>query len=238
MIEYADIDKWKHLREGLFRNVEPVAELVAMTQPVGRYIELVTPETLPAFTARRSHESLGTIIDDLRLNEWLIKKGHHTPLEALSFVFDVDGITKSLQNQWVRHRIGIGWTFRSTRFISASQNRFVYNTYHYVEDEDSVKQLLSIDEKTAKRAIAEYDSKIALGATKQDSRKNMPVFWCTPCYAYCNARSLRYLFNLRLAQDAEWEIRRLHKLFYDIVMQQAPSLFKDFQEMATKGYSK
>lgn len=225
-------DRWKHLRKNLFRNVEPKIELVAITQPVGRFKKLCTSETLPAFTARASHESEGTPKDDIRLNKFLIKKGHHTPLEAVAFTFYVYGITKSLQNQWVRHRIGVGWTYRSTRYVPADQNEFVYCTYDYIDDEEKARDLLALDEFIARTAIQNFAVKRNLGATKQDSRKIMPVFWNTPCHFYCNTRSLRYLFNLRLKKDAEWEIRRMSRMMYDIVMQETPSLFEDFADLA------
>lgn len=224
-------DRWKHLRKNLFRNVEPSIELVLMSEPQGRYKELLTTETAPGYTARASHESKGTQEDDIRLNKFLIKKAHRTPLEAVAFTFYVNGITKSLQNQWVRHRIGVGWTFRSTRHVPADQNEFVYCTYDYIDDEDKVRQLLTIDERVARTAIELFKKKRSLGATKQDSRKIMPVFWNTPCYFYCNASSLRYLFSLRLEKDAEWEIRRMSRMMWEIVIKETPSLFEDFTNL-------
>ncbi len=224
-------DRWKHLRKDLFRSVEPRVELVLMSEPQGRFKKLLTTETAPGYTARASHESKGTTKDDIRLNKFLIKRGHHTPLEAVAFTFHVDGITKSLQNQWVRHRIGVGWTYRSTRTISADQNEFVYCTYDYIPDELKVITLLREDEESAKEAIARFKRKRELGATKQDSRKIMPVFWNTPCHFYCNARSLRYLFALRLKKDAEWEIRRMSRIMWEIVMKETPSLFEDFTDL-------
>jgi len=221
-------DKWSYLRKNLFRNTELKVKLVAMTKPIGEYQKICTSETLPAFTARASHESKGTIEDDKRLNKDLIKWGHTTPFQAIQFVFYVDGISKSLQNQWVRHKIGVGWTFRSTRHIPANQNTFVYCNYDYIKDEATVIKLLTIDDIAARRAIKNFDEKIKIGATKQDSRKIMPVFWNTPCYCYVNARALRHFFSLRLKEAAEWEIRRLHREILKIVKKYTPSVFGDF----------
>ena len=228
------MDKWKHLRKNLFLTVEPEVKLVAITQPYGEYKELCTTETLPAFTARASHESKGTKEDDIRLNKTLIKLDHDTPLQAVEYVFHVSGITKSLQAQWTRHKIGVGWTFRSTRYVPASQNYFVYNTYNYINDEEKVRELLKIDEAIAKKAIELFEKRITLGATKQDARKIMPVFWTTSCYFYVNARALRHLFKLRLTKAAEWEIRRMVSIMFDICMQFTPSLFEDLKELRDK----
>ena len=232
------IDKWAHLRKDLFRSVELSVKIVAVTQMCGEYCNICTPESLPGFTARVSHESKGTIEDDIILNRKLIKWGHTTPLQFLQFVFDVRGITKSLQNQWVRHKIGVGWIFRSTRFVPADQNNFVYSTYDYLDDEVKVRELLLIDEETAKIAIQRYEEKRALGATKEDSRKIMPLFFETPCYFEVNARALRHFFSLRLKKDAEWEIRRLADLILEKCMDIAPSLFEDFLKNHKRGGGK
>jgi thymidylate synthase (FAD) len=208
--------------------------LVAITQPVGRFKELCTPETLPGFTARISRESKGTMEDDKRLNRDLIKLGHTTPLQGLNFVFWVDGITKTLQNQWVRHKTGIGWVFRSSRFVPGAKNRFVYSTYDYIDDPRKVEENLRESEAANKEAIARYERKRKLGATKEDARKVMPVEYNTPCHCYVNSRELRHIFSLRLKKDAEWEIRRLQKILLDLVMEWAPSLFEDFAEIAAK----
>jgi len=221
-------DRWKHLRKNLFRSVEPKIELVLMSEPQGRFKQLLTTEIAPGFTARASHESKGATKDDIRLNKLLIKRGHHTPLEAVCFTFRVYGITKSLQNQWVRHRIGVGWTYRSTRNISADQNEFVYCTYDYLNNEEKVKKLLRIDEATAEEAVYSYGRKIELGATKQDARKIMPVELNCSGYFFCNARALRHLFSLRLKKEAEWEIRRMSQMLLEIVLRETPSLFEDF----------
>jgi len=221
-------DKWSYLREGLFRNTELKVELVAMTKPVENYGKICISETLPAFTARASHESKGTIEDDKRLNKDLIKWEHTTPFQAVQFVFFIDGISKSLQNQWVRHKIGVGWTFRSTRYIPGSQNTFIYCNYDYIKSEETVIKLLTIDDMAARQAVKSFNEKIELGATKQDSRKIMPVFWNTPCFFYVNARALRHLFSLRLKEAAEWEIRRLHRAILKIAKKETPSLFHDF----------
>jgi len=230
------IDRWRHLREGLFRAVEPSVELVAITQPVNKWKNLCTPETLPGFTARQSHESKGTMQDDIRLNKDLIRWDHTTPFQSVEFVFNVTGTTKSLQAQWTRHKIGVGWIYRSTRYVSAGGNNFVYCTYDYIDDEETVKKLLVIDEEVAKRAVEIFEKKISLGASKEDARKIMPVFFATNCYFFANARALRHLFKLRLAKNAEWEIRRMARMMFDVCMEWTPSFFEDLKDLRNADY--
>lgn len=217
------IDKWKHLRVNLFRNEEPKVETIGATTP---FVDGVTTESLPAFTARQSHESEGTFEDDIKLNSKLILWGHLTPLESVQMVFHVTGISKSLAGQWTRHRAGIGWTFRSTRYVDASQNSFVYPALEYIDDENVAKEIYHTYEIEHIRTINTYDHLLKLGVKNQEIRRIMPVGWSTAAYVYVNARALRHFFELRLSNHAEWEIRRLAYITFNHAMR-CPTLFED-----------
>jgi thymidylate synthase (FAD) len=226
--ELEHIERWKVLRKDLFRNEEPLIKLIGMTTPTEEMVSLgVTTETLPAYTARQSHESAGTYEDDLNLNKKLITWGHHTCLEAVQFVYYVTGVSKSLAGQWTRHRIGIGWTFRSTRYVKANKNTFIYPALEYIDSEDVVRSAYGIFEREHRRAIEVYDELKELGIRNQELRRLMPVGWSTAAYVYVNARSLRHFFELRLDKSAEWEIRRLAYTMFNDAMGIAPTLFED-----------
>lgn len=223
--ELNHIEHWKYLRKDLFRNCEPQVTLIGITKPInGKH---VISETLPGYTARMSHESQGSVPQDLELNKKLIKLGHHTPLEAVQFVYLVEGISKSLAGQWTRHRAGIGWTFRSTRYVKASTNNFVYPALEYLEDQELVKNIYQEYEKIHVEAISKYFKLCEVGVRNQEARRIMPVGWATDAYVYVNARALRHFFKLRLATSAEWEIRRLAYLLFNDAANLCPTLFED-----------
>jgi len=226
--ELDHIERWQYLRQDLFRNEEPKIKLIGLTTPTGEMASQgVTTETLPAYTARQSHESEGTHEDDLRLNKKLITWGHQTCLEAVQFVYYVTGVSKSLAGQWTRHRIGIGWTFRSTRYVKANKNMFIYPALEYVDSEEQVKAVYQAYAREHRHSMEVYEELQALGVRNQELRRLMPVGWSTAAYVYVNARSLRHFFELRLEKSAEWEIRRLAYLMFNGVMSIAPTLFED-----------
>lgn len=226
--ELEHIEKWKGLRKDLFRNEEPQIKLIGMTTPTEEIASQgITTETLPGYTARQSHESAGTYEDDLKLNKKLISWGHHTCLEAVQFVYYVTGVSKSLAGQWTRHRIGIGWTFRSTRYVKANKNMFIYPALEYLDSEDAVRSAYQIYEREHQRAMDVYEELKGHGIRNQELRRLMPVGWSTAAYVYVNARSLRHFFELRLDKSAEWEIRRLAYTMFNDVMSIAPTLFED-----------
>jgi len=229
--ELLEINKWEHLRKDLFRNEEPEIKLIALTQPLD-YSDssssvCITSESLPGFTARQSHESKGSYEDDIQLNKKLIFWKHDTPFEAVQYVFHVSGISKSLAGQWTRHRTGIGWTFRSTRYVDASQNKFIYPALEYLNDEKLVRTTYKVYESVHSQALTAYNVLVKNGVKNQEARRLMPVGWSTSAYCYTNARSLRHFFELRLSSHAEWEIRRLAYMMFNILMEHTPSLFED-----------
>lgn len=235
-------DPWKNLRQNLYRNAEPQVKLIALTTPLEQLAAKgVTSGTIPAYTSRHCWESNVKYTEDPKNNYNLdrqlvgnlVKMGHDTPLQAVNYVFDVEAISKTIQTQWVRHKIGVGWTFRSTRFVTASSNSFVYNTYDYIADEEKVKQLYALDEEINKKAVEIYDKKLALGSTKQDGRKVMPCAFATHCSFFANARAMRHFFNLRLEKKAEWEIRRLAVMLLEESMKYTPEIFSDIYEKYT-----
>ena len=232
-------DPWKDIRKDMYRNIEPKVELVALTQPLERLAKQgVTSGTLPAYCSRHCWESNKKYSEDAKenneidqlLTKRLLEMDHGTPFQATEYVFEVDGISKALQTQWVRHKIGVGWSFRSTRFVKASDNTYVYNTYDYIKEEEKVRELLKIDEEMAKTGVAAYDKKIALGATKQDARKFGPYAFSGHCAFFANARAIRHLMKLRLEKHAEWEIRRMCAMMLDELMRYTPEIFQDIYD--------
>jgi thymidylate synthase (FAD) len=232
-------DPWEGLRKELFRNIEPKIKLIAITTPTEEMVAKgLDSNTLAAYTSRHCWESTKKYSDDPKnnneidklLTKKLIEMGHDTPLQAINYVFDVEGITKSLQAQWTRHKIGLGWSFRSTRYVTASSNSFVYNTYDYIKEKEKVEELLKLDEEMNKKAVETFDKKLELGSTKQDGRKVMPVSFATHCSFFANARAMRHLFKLRLEKHAEWEIRRMSGIMLEELMKVTPDIYSDIYE--------
>ncbi|MFH0821350.1 MAG: FAD-dependent thymidylate synthase [Pseudomonadota bacterium] len=238
-------DPWKSLREECYGNVEPEAALEAVTVPIdagdGPAFSLSRGggdfwrhiETLPAYSAGASYGSREKLRHDMDrrtgLNKKLIELGHHTPLEAVQFNFSVAGISKASGAQVSRHRIGQGHVSSSRRFQEQHQ-AFVYPMLAYLTDEAQAKSVLQKMSETNRRAVELYrDLRENGGLKKEDARRVIPVSSAQERVWWINARALRDFFRLRLARDAEWEVRRLAAMLYNIVIQVTPSLFEDIK---------
>lgn len=242
-------DPWKELREPLFGNVEPSVFLDALTTPcldipidpemtTYKMMDLTSVEMLPAITASTSYdrrEKVKTIEQARRLNKKLIESGHLTPFEAIQFNFYIEGISKACGAQLSRHRIGQGHVSVSRRFKEAKKG-FIYPVFDYIENFDFAKWLLGelsstneflYDRYCLLREPIEHPNIGDIKIKKEDSRLILPVSYSTSRVMWINARALRDLFRLRLAPDAEWEIRRLVTIIYNLVCPMMPSIFED-----------
>jgi thymidylate synthase (FAD) len=231
-------DPWKQLRSECFGNVEPEVVLEAVTVPLDNLNkpsdsrDFWDPiETMPAWSAAISYGSREKMAHDLErrksLNRKLIDLGHLTPIESLQFNFRVSGISKACGAQISRHRIGQGHVSSSRRFQSQGV-AFVYPILNYITEEKIVKETLDKLSQNNRRAYELYDDlRNSSKLHKEDARRSIPVASSQERIWWINARALRDFLRLRLPRDAEWEVRRIAVMLYNIVMEVTPSLFED-----------
>lgn len=90
------------------------------------------PERVVAAAAKLCYSSVG--VDDImrNLNEENINKfinmlmsyGHHSPIEHVSFTFAIEGVSRSLTHQLVRHRLA-SYSQQSQRYVKLKQFQFI-----------------------------------------------------------------------------------------------------------------
>ncbi|MGC8658980.1 MAG: FAD-dependent thymidylate synthase [Desulfomonilaceae bacterium] len=231
-------DPWKELRATCFGNIEPEIVLEAVTAPLDNTAQSISGrdlwkniETLPAWSAAMSYGSREKMAEDMdrkkSLNKKLIGLGHMTPFESVQFNFRVSGISKACGAQMSRHRIGQGHVSSSRRF-QAQGVAFVYPLLNYIDDEQAVRNALRKLSDANQKAYELYEQlRNTDKLHKEDARRVIPVASSQERVWWINARALRDFFRLRLPKDAEWEIRRVAVMLYNIVLDAAPSLFED-----------
>lgn len=231
-------DPWKELRKECFGNMEPEVVLEAVTVPLDHLGKSSDSrdfwdeiEAMPAWSAAISYGSREKMANDLErkksLNRKLIELGHLTPIESLQFNFRVSGISKACGAQISRHRIGQGHVSSSRRFQSQGA-AFVYPLLNYMKDETVVRETLAKLSENNRKAYELYDDlRNSSKLRKEDARRAIPVASSQERIWWINARALRDFLRLRLPRDAEWEVRRIAVMLYNIVTELTPSLFED-----------
>ncbi|HAA89237.1 MAG: Thymidylate synthase ThyX [Thermoanaerobacterales bacterium 50_218] len=184
------------------------------------------PEETVAAAARLCYSSLGAseLKNDLTREEVvaLIKKlvssGHLSPLEHASFTFAIEGVSRALSHQLVRHRIA-SYSQRSQRYVD--EQNFLYITPPSIAAHQEALDLYKETMEVIRRAY----QKLSKMVPREDARYVLPNATETKLVCTMNARSLHNFFRLRCCNRAQWEIRELAMKMREEVRKVAPVLF-------------
>lgn len=190
------------------------------------------PERVVAAAIRqcRSRKSADVLYKELsdedvkRLIRLCIKMGHLSPIEHASFTFIVEGISRVTSHQLVRHRIA-SYSQQSHRVVNLKDACFVVPPT--IESNVEAKRIF---EEVIEHARESYAKLVKLGVPREDARYIIPQAVETSIVVTMNARELMHFFNLRLAEDAQWEIREMAKLMLKEVLKVAPTIFEGFEK--------
>lgn len=153
---------------------------------------------------------------------WLadkIERGHESVLEHASFTFSIEGASRALTHQLVRHRIA-SYSQQSQRYVGIEDFKAVY-PQSIMDEPDALlayNDALFVIQKA-------YKEMVKAGVPKEDARYILPNATCTNIVVTMNGRELRHFFELRLCSRAQWEIRELASLMLTECRRVAPGLF-------------
>jgi thymidylate synthase (FAD) len=184
------------------------------------------PEKVVAAAAKLCYSSSG--IDDLlekldtqniaHFLQKLINMGHESPFEHVTFTFGIEGVSRNLTHQLVRHRIA-SYSQKSQRYVS--ENNFSYIIPPSIAKN---KDAFNLYQQKMKELQGTYDE-LAKIVPKEDARYILPGACETKIIATFNARSLFNFFAHRCCRRAQWEIRSLANEMLSLVKDVAPVLF-------------
>jgi len=184
------------------------------------------PENTVAAAARLCYS--GATIDQLsgqmqgekaqELITKLLEMGHLSPLEHVSFTFGVEGVSRTLTHQLVRHRIA-SYSQKSQRYVREHQFDFV-TPPSVAANPAAHQRYLEIMEQVR----AGY-TELAAMVDKEDARYILPNACNTSIIITMNCRSLHNFFQHRCCNRAQWEIRSLAWRMLKLVREKAPGLF-------------
>ncbi len=189
------------------------------------------PEKIVAQSARLCYSNLG--IEDLKkslTNESitkLIKKimrlGHYSVLEHITFTFAIEGISRVTSHQLVRHRIA-SFSQQSQRYVKISKEDFPYIIPKSIAKDDKLRKIF-ID--TIKELDKIYHQFLDDNIAAEDARYILPQAVETKIIITANARELLHIFKLRCCSRAQWEIREVAKSMLKEVKDIAPTIFEN-----------
>jgi thymidylate synthase (FAD) len=148
-----------------------------------------------------------------------LDQGHLSILEHISFTFEIEGLSRVAQQQLTRHRLA-SYTIESQRHVHETE---------FVMPESLANAGQGIQEmirKHLEEAEMLVDDLSGTGFPEEDVRFLMPQGTSSgTIIATMNLRELRHFFKLRLATDAQWEIRECANEMFQLVYASCPTLF-------------
>jgi thymidylate synthase (FAD) len=188
------------------------------------------PEKMVAVAARLCYSPVGVdeLMDKLgvedveKLVRFVIKSGHHSTTEHINFTFAIEGVSRALTHQLVRHRIA-SYNQQSQRYVKFKDN-FEYVIPPSIEkDKDSKKKFDSLISNIHNL----YKELLDSGVEAEDARYILPNASETKIIVTMDGRELLHFFTVRCCSRAQWEIRELAKEMLKLVRKVAPVVFEE-----------
>ena len=160
-------------------------------------------------------------IDSEKVLGRVVGMGHHSVIEHAVFTFSVEGVSRALTHQLVRHRLA-SFSQQSQRYVSMKEPTYVVP--HTVESDPEASELF---ERTMDAIWEAYSRLEEMGIPAEDARYLLPNGCTTNITITMNARELLHFFELRCCNRAQWEIRELADEMLRQCREVSPVIFKD-----------
>ena len=169
------------------------------------------PEKTVAMSARLCYSPIGAAQLEEKISDEqaaalvrkLVSMGHFSTLEHVTFTFAIEGVSRVLTHQLVRHRIA-SYSQQSQRYVKEHNFEVIMPTSIAAKPEAKAEF-----EDLMQKLQDAYNKFTEMGIPAEDARYVLPNAAETKIVCTFNARSLLNFFSLRCCMRAQWEIRAL-----------------------------
>ena len=168
-------------------------------------------------------------VDPAKMLRHVIGMGHHSVLEHAVFTFSVEGVSRALTHQLVRHRIA-SFSQQSQRYVRLSEP-----TYVVPETVKRDPEAMKVYEETMDGIWDSYSKLIGMGIPAEDARYVLPNGCTTNITITMNARELLHFFSMRCCNRAQWEIREMADEMLRLCKEVSPVIFSDAGPACIRG---
>jgi thymidylate synthase (FAD) len=169
----------------------------------------------------------------------LIRQGHESVLEHVSWTFLLAGVSRAFTHQLVRHRAGFSYSQLSQQYVDHRSIRFVvpaelqghpellvsWKSAVLAQRNIYVELVESLD-----RSPSSLKSREKLRSMRSAARSVLPNCVEAVIAVTANARAWRHFLEVRGATEGDIEMRRVCALLFDVLKQDAPDIFFDFSQ--------
>ena len=152
----------------------------------------------------------------------IMESGHFSTLEHASYTFAVDGVSRALTHQLVRHRIA-SFNQQSQRYVKYTEGLSVVKPETVAANPETER----VFDEAIDAALSAYAKLLDAGVPAEDARYLLPNAAETKIVITMNVRELLHFFGLRCCNRAQWEIRAMADRMLELAKPTAPYIFMD-----------
>ena len=152
----------------------------------------------------------------------IMGSGHFSTLEHASYTFAVDGVSRALTHQLVRHRIA-SFNQQSQRYVRFADGVATVKPESVAASEEAS----AVFDQAIAAAVEAYGKLLDAGVPAEDARYLLPNAAETKIVITMNVRELLHFFRLRCCNRAQWEIRDMAHRMLELARPTAPFIFLD-----------
>jgi thymidylate synthase (FAD) len=196
------------------------------------------PERAVAVAARLCYAPVGAaeLMEDMsdeavrKVLRTIMTSGHFSALEHASYTFAIDGVSRALTHQLVRHRLA-SYNQQSQRYVSYTEDP-AFIVPPAVDADPGARQAFL---EACGAAFIAYRGLLDAGVAPEDARYLLPNAMETKIVVTMNVRELLHFLELRCCKRAQWEIRDLALAMLDLAEPTAPYIFMDAGASCRRG---
>ena len=167
------------------------------------------------------------------------RQGHGSVLEHAVYSLLLEGVSRSLTHELVRHRAGFAYSQLSQRYVDESDAAFVIPPAILGDGalegawreqvEGALASYVSLVEQLMTRYAWVADKVHRRKMAREAARGVLPNSTETKIVVTGNVRAWRTMLELRSSEGAELEIRRAAVAVLRLLQREAPGFFSDFE---------
>ena len=151
----------------------------------------------------------------------IMASGHFSTLEHASYTFAVEGVSRALTHQLVRHRLA-SYNQQSQRYVKFKEEPPIVRPTSV----DTNPEAAQAFDEAIEACWQAYDKLVQAGVPAEDARYILPNACETKIVVTMNIRELMHFFSNRCCNRAQWEIRELAWKMLELVRPTAPFIFR------------
>lgn len=205
-----------------------------------KLIDTMPTENLEAAIVQSARVSYGegtkTVLEDTGLIRYLMRHWHTTPFEMVEFKFLIK-CPIFIARQHMRHRTASVNEY-SARYSVVKDEFWIpddFRTQSKLNKQSSAepfqnRQLMDLYTTTCRKSFDVYTTMLENGVAREIARAVLPQSTYTEFYWKINLHNLLHYLRLRLAPEAQEEIREIAQLMYAHVKRLVPNVAQAFED--------